>query len=295
MGTIDLNDLGVFACVAETSSFSKAAARLGVPKSSVSRAIARLEEALSVSVFHRNTRNVALSTSGKALYQRVAVDVASLREVVRQLPDLERELQGRLSVTAPPSTEDFLAEVITRYSGRHRGVELDLHLTTAKVDLVAQGVDLALRFSTTRLRDSSLNAKRLGPSRMWLYAAPAYLARQGTPRTARDLDEHEWVVYRHTTELRLEGAGATTVVKTRGRIATDDFALNRRLLGAGCGIGYLPGYYAEGEVAAGTLVRVLPQLSATASHLWAVWPGKLPRKTAAFLDVVVETLRTRPM
>jgi DNA-binding transcriptional LysR family regulator len=100
MGTIDLNDLSVFAAVAETASFSAAASRLGLPKSSVSRAIARLEESTSVRLLHRTTRHVALSTAGKALYEKVRIEITSLRHAVDEIPQLEEELSGRLRVTA---------------------------------------------------------------------------------------------------------------------------------------------------------------------------------------------------
>jgi DNA-binding transcriptional LysR family regulator len=147
------------------------------------------------------------------------------------------------------------------------------------------------------LKDSTMHARKLCAADAQLYASPAYLARKGTPRTPRDLDRHEWVVYRRKTELRLEGGGPACVVLTRGRIVCDDFTFLRAALVNGCGIGYLGSFRLDDDVAAGRLVRVLPQWNSPISDLWAVWPGpaKLPRKVLALLDTVTETLRTHPL
>lgn len=296
MGTVDLNDVSVFAVVVETASFSAAAARLGVPKSSVSRAIARLEEATSVRLLHRTTRQVALSTAGKALYEKVRAEIASLRHAVGELPELAEEPSGRVRVAAVVDMSDFFAGVVTRFVARYPAVEVDLRLSNDKVDLVADGIDLALRFSTARLKDSTLNARKLCTCDVQLFASPSYLTRRGTPRTPDELDGHDWVVYRRKTELRLERGRQFAVVETRGRIVCDDLTFVRAALVNGCGIGYLGVSLAEAEMAAGRLVRVLPEWASPISNLWAVWPGprQLPRKVAAFLETVVETIRTHP-
>ena len=297
MGTVDLNDLGVFVAVVETASFSKAAARLGVPKSSVSRAIARLEDAMGVRVLHRTTRRVAPSTAGAALHESIAGQIASLRRSVGELPEMRDEPSGRLRVTAVSDFGEVMAEVVARYVSRYPGVDVDLRFTNAYVDLVAEGIDVALRFARKRLQDSSFTARKLCPDALVLHASPSYLARRGTPRTPRDLDGHDWVTFEHAQELRLEGPDATTVVKPKGRILCDNMAFQRAALVRGCGIGALPPYLTMAEVAAGQLVRVLPKWSFPVSHLWAVWPGsrKVPRKVSAFLDIVVETLDARPL
>jgi DNA-binding transcriptional LysR family regulator len=230
MGTIDFNDLSVFALVVETGSFSAAAARLGAPKSTVSRAIVRLEEATDVHLLHRTTRKVTLSTAGKALYEKVHAEIASLRHAVGEMPTQEDAPSGRICITSVVDMADFFAEVVTRFVTRHPAVEVDLRLTNDNVDLVAAGIDLALRFSTVRFKDSSLNAKVLCSNDVELYASPSYLARKGIPRTPADLEGHEWVVYRRKVELRLEKGRQSFVVVTRGRITCDDFTFLRAAL-----------------------------------------------------------------
>jgi len=297
MGTVDLDDLSVFVAVVETGRFSSAAARLGMPKSSVSRAIARLEEAMGVRMLHRTTRQVSVSSAGKALYEKVRAQIATLRHAVGELPEREEEPAGLVRVTSVVDMSEFFADVVALFVGRHPAVEIELRLTNDRVDLVAEGIDLALRFATRRFKDSTLNARMLCPSEVQLFAAPSYLARRGVPRTPGDLDRHDWVVYKAATSFRLERGDTSMVVKTRGRIVCDDFTFQRAALVNGCGIGVLGAYRAEPDVAAGRLVRVLPRWSSPISQLWAVWPGarQLPRKVAAFLEIVVETLKTHPL
>jgi DNA-binding transcriptional LysR family regulator len=298
MATIDLSDLGVFVAVVETASFSRAASRLKLPKSSVSRAIARLEQAVGGHVLYRTTRQVRLSTAGRALYERVRAQIASLRDATSELPELSEELSGKIRVTSVVDLCEFFADVVDRFVGRYPAVQVDFHLANEYVDLVDTGIDLALRFSTRRLKDSTLNARKLWPAFVQLYASPTYLARQGTPRTPRDLEQHNWVVHRHASTLRLEGGGPMVVVDTRaqGRIECNDFAFLREGVLRGWGIGILGPYQAEPHVSSGKLVRLLPKWWCMTSHLWAIWPGprQPPRKVSAFVDTLLETLRSNP-
>jgi DNA-binding transcriptional LysR family regulator len=164
---------------------------------------------------------VTLSTAGKALYEKVHAEIASLRHAVGEMPTQEDAPSGRICITSVVDMADFFAEVVTRFVTRHPAVEVDLRLTNDNVDLVAAGIDLALRFSTVRFKDSSLNAKVLCSNDVELYASPSYLARKGIPRTPADLEGHEWVVYRRKVELRLEKGRQSFVVVTRGRITCD--------------------------------------------------------------------------
>jgi DNA-binding transcriptional LysR family regulator len=297
MGTIDLNDLSLFVTVVEAGSFSKAAQRMRLPKSSVSRAITRLEDAIGGRILHRTTRRIALSTAGKALYDKVQNDVASLRRSIGELPELEVEPSGHLRITCALGCEPYLADIVSRFVNRHKAVEIELRLTNEYVDLVADGIDLALRFSTTYLKGASLAARKICPSSVNLYAAPSYAARRGLPKTPRDLEGHDMVVYSRKTDLILkdDGGAATAQVFMRGRIICDDLAFVRAALVNGSGIGYLPPYFAEADVATGALVRVLPRWSSPLSNLWAVWVGgrKLPRRISAFLDFLLESLKGR--
>src|SRR5258706_1997240 len=169
-----LDDLAVFVTVAQTAGISAAATHLGVPKSSVSRALARLEIAMETQLVYRTTRRLSLSSAGAALLERTAPLVGALAATMSALPDRGETPAGRLRVTC---TIDFgaavLAEVATRFTARYPAVEVDVHLTNAVVDLVRHGFDLAVRFSPKRrLRDSALVAQRIGTLGTHLVASP---------------------------------------------------------------------------------------------------------------------------
>ncbi|MEO6420504.1 MAG: LysR substrate-binding domain-containing protein [Polyangiaceae bacterium] len=298
MGTIDLNLLPLFAAVAETFSFSAAAEKLGLPKSSVSRGIASLEEEMGVRLFHRTTRHVALSTAGAALLDRISSPLALLQESVGALPELEEEPSGRLRVTA---AVDFgatvLAEIVTRFVARYPKVDLDLRLTNARVDLVAAGFDVALRIATTPLKDSALVARNAGVVTLQLYASPSYLALRGMPRAPRDLAAHSWVLFPTMRTLRLAGPGKPVTIVPEGRIQCDDMFFVREALRHGSGIGMLPSFLADGDVSGGHLVRVLPRWNVPTGQLWLIYHGAvhLPRKVLAFRDFVLDALKLRPL
>ena len=294
MGTMALDHLQLFLAVAETASFSAAARQLGLPKSTVSRGVAALEKELGARLLHRTTRHVALSTAGVALRDRIGAPFAALARAASDLPDLDEEPAGLLRVTA---TVDFgavvLADIIAGFVARYPSVAVELHLTNAVVDLVAEGIDVALRMSIRRLADSSFLARRLAPMEMQVYAAPAYLARRGVPRSPRDLDSHEWVMLRGAVRLRLEARGRTSLLKPRGRVSADDMSFIHRAARAGAGLAVLPTFLANANVASGELVRVMPRWSIAGGHVWMVTPARqyLPKKVTAFREALLEGMQ----
>lgn len=296
MATIDLNDLATFCTVAETGSFSVAAGRLGVPKSTVSRAVARLEAHLDVRLLHRTTRHVATSTAGAALYEKVAPHLHAVRRSVADLPEREEQPSGKLRVTA---SVDFgwavLADLVARFVARHRAIEIDLRLTNDVVDLVAERIDVALRLSSGPLADSALVARKALPFRMQLFASPEYLARRGTPRAPRDLDEHEWIRFRAGDPITLESGGETATVVPRGRIGCDEMSFLRAVTLQGAGIAIIPSFLVDADVEAGRLVRVLPRWNVPSGSLWLVYPAgrHVPKKVSAFSEFVAEALKAR--
>jgi DNA-binding transcriptional LysR family regulator len=291
---MDLNLLSVFEAVARTRSFSTAAKELRIPKSSASRAVARLEEELGVQLLFRTTRQVSPSAAGTALYDRMAPLLSSVKTALGELPEREEEPSGTLRVTAPVDIGVlFLAEVVTRYTARYPAVTVDLHLTGRVVDLVGEGFDVGLR-AARELRDSTLVVRKAATLSVRLYASPVYLARRGTPRTEADLAEHDWVVFRGGPQklpvpAPREAAGAAP----RARIVCDDLLFVRDAVRAGAGVASLPTFIAEPEVLAGTLVRVLPRFESLSSTLHIVTPAArhVPRKVTAFRDLVLEVLR----
>jgi DNA-binding transcriptional LysR family regulator len=287
MSTLDLGLLSMFAAVAETSSFSAAAQRLGLTKGTVSRGISRLEATLGVELVHRTTRSVALSTAGSALYEKTAPQLLSLHRSVLNLPEGDGRPAGELRMAAPA---DFgatvLPEVIARYTARYPDVRVDLTLTSRHVDLVREGLDLAIRASLVRLEDSSLTMRRLTRAEGFAYAAPAYLARRGTPRSPGD-PAHDWVLVR---DARPRDLGLPENI--RPRLVCDDFVFARDALRAGTGVGLLPSFLGEPCVGTGELVRVLPELRVSGEGYVLLYPtsGHVPRKVTAFRDLLVEVM-----
>src|SRR5262249_18315053 len=152
---------------------------------------------LGVSLFHRTTRRVSTSDAGVALFDRVAPSLQALEASLADVPERDAEPSGTLRIT---STVDLgaivLADAIARFSQRYPRVRVEVLLTTAVLDFVRDGIDLALRFSAKRLRDSTLVARKVGTLAMCLYASPSYLARNGTPRVPADLEAHDWIAFR---------------------------------------------------------------------------------------------------
>lgn len=293
MGTIDLNHLAVFAMVAETASFTEAARRLGMPKSTVSRGVASLEASLGVRLLQRTTRTVALTTAGQALVDRLGSRLRALTDAIEGLPELADEPSGTLRLTA---TADFgaevLAEILAGFCRRYPRITVEMRLSSRPVDLVKEGYDAAFRFFAKKPRDSALVARKVGDLAMHFYASPAYLAARGTPRTMDDLAEHDSVWLAGTSPFaRDEASGARA--RFRVRLLADDGFFAREAVRHGAGIGLLPAFLVHQDVLAGALVRVLPRWTMPMGGVYLVFPSgqHLPRKTVALRDYVVEALR----
>jgi DNA-binding transcriptional LysR family regulator len=289
---MDLNLLTVFEAVARTSSFSAAARELGMPKSSASRGVARLENELGVQLLFRTTRQVSLTEAGTALYDRMTPLLRSVKAALGELPEREETPSGTLKITAPVDLGVlFLAEVVTRYTARYPAVSVDLHLTGRVVDLVAEGFDVALRVAA-RLEDSSLIVRRAAPVLFHLFASPLYLARRGTPRGEEDLADHDWVAFRGGPQ-HIRVTGPRQAPARSARIVCDDLLFVRDAVRSGAGIGLLPTFVAAADVLAGRLVRILPRFERPAGHLHVVTPAAkhVPRKVTAFRELVAEMLK----
>jgi DNA-binding transcriptional LysR family regulator len=290
---MDLNHLGLFEAVARTRSFSAAARELGIPKSSASRGVARLEADLGVQLLLRTTRQVSVTAEGTALYDRMTPLLRALRAVVGELPRREEEPTGELRVTAPVDLGVlFLPEIVTRYAARYPGVSVDVRLSGRVVDLVAERFDVALRVAP-KLADSTLLVRRAAPIVMQLFASPLYLARRGTPRSEPELAGHDWVTFRTGPQRLRAGAPRELLgVAPRSRIACDDLLFVRNAVRAGAGVALLPRFLAEPDVVAGRLVRLLPRFERVTSWVHVVTPASrhVPRKVVAFRELVLELL-----
>jgi DNA-binding transcriptional LysR family regulator len=296
---MDLNDVAAFVRVVENSGFAKAARELGVPTSTVSRAVARLEESVGVRLLHRTTRNLSVTSEGHAFHQRVAPLVASLRDATRTLGSGGKEPEGLLRVTAPNDIGSaFLSEEIVRFAERYPLLNVELVLTNRKLNLVSEGLDVAVRAG--KLESSSLVARKIGTLQVELYASPTYAERARLPGSLSELVRHKIVAFGARDgkiSWELEGPRGDESVELSCRIACDDYGFVRATLVAGGGIGLIPRMIAASEVATGRLVRVLPEYGVSGASLYVIYPSarQVPTKVSVFRDFLAkrcaETMR----
>jgi DNA-binding transcriptional LysR family regulator len=296
---LDLNDLRVFVRVVDRSGFAVAARELGVPTSTVSRTIARLEASTGTRLLHRTPRSVHATSEGRAIYASVREAVATLERAARELEPATRRPKGVLRVTAPTDIgASFLADVAVAFGERYPLVQIDLALTNRAVNLVDEGFDVALR-AATRLADSSLVAKKLGELGHALYASPRYIERHGAPASPGDLADHSCVVFRAkdlTKTWRLYDDKETLEVVVRARLGGDDFGCVRAAVLAGGGVALMPRLVCAKDEAAGRLVRVLPGFEARGAGLYVLYPSAahVPARVAAFRDFVAAAFEGLP-
>lgn len=300
MAPIDLNLLRVFAMVYQAGSFTAAARKLGVPRSTVSRAIAALEDRVGDQLIHRTTRSMSISSGGKLLFDRIAPSLGGLEAALDDLPArADAEIAGLVRATATPDIgATVLAEAAVRFTTRFPRTQVDLRMTAELVDLVRDGCDLALRIVKTRMPDSRLLARKVGTLAFHLFASPTYLARRGTPRTPAEIADHDWLEFRGIVPESLGVAGQRRGLGAPGgRIICDDMFIMRELVRRGGGITGMPSFLADEDLQAGTLVRVLPRFTLLSASVYLVHPARrhLPARVAAFRDLVVELLRQRPL
>ena len=296
MQGVDLNDVAIFVRVLERGSFADAARELQVPTSTVSRTVARLEETLGTRLINRTTRALRPTSEGSALYADAASAVVSIEQATRAVSERQQEIGGTLRVTAPNDlVAMFLSDAVVAFTERHPQVQVDLVLTPRIVDLVGEGFDCAIRAGV--LRDSSLIARKIVEMEGRLFAAPAYVAKHGTPRSAQELDAHRCILFRGRsgeTEWVLFTADTEEVrVRVTGNICGDDMAFVRAATLGGGGIGLLPALLCAKDVASGRLVEVLPTYESRAGALYFVHASTkhVPAKIVAFRDCVLSTFQ----
>jgi DNA-binding transcriptional LysR family regulator len=297
---MDLNLVSAFVRVIEAGSFTAAAQALGLPKSSVSRRVSALEKQLRVRLVQRSTRRLALTEAGRAYFERARAALAGLSDAHTAVADMSVEIAGPIRLSAAPDNTGLMAGLLAEFLARYPKVQVDLVLTSRRVDLVAEGFDLALRAG--RLADSSLVARRLGTTDLGLFASPAYLRRAGRPRTIGDLGEHRFVLRgapHERTHLTLKGPTGEEKVKVDGPLIVDDLSFLADAVAAGVGIGLMPEVYFGWLWKGGRraqrkdFVRVLPEHGVTGADLHLVSPPTAyePARVALLRDFLGERLR----
>ncbi|HJS39020.1 MAG TPA: LysR family transcriptional regulator [Burkholderiales bacterium] len=289
---INLDRWSAFVAVAQTGSFTAAAQRLGMTKSALSQAVARLEHELGVQLLQRSTRRLAITEAGGAFLRECEAFLAQAQQLVERARTAKASPAGTLKLTSGPDLAARAAQWIARYCSLHPQVRVDYHPTDQIVDLIEGGFDLGLRVGF--LRDSRLHAVMLGKLDLFLVAADSYLRRRGTPKTPADLASHEWIAYSRVPApwtLRMRSrTGKTVTVRMQGAVSVSAGVGQRALALAGVGVTAMPQWSVQADIEAGRLRRLLPNYRLPELSFFAVYPGTVPppAKTRAFIDLVKE-------
>jgi DNA-binding transcriptional LysR family regulator len=286
---LDLTDLQVFERVAALNSFSQAARALGLPKSTVSRSIARLEEALRARLFHRSTRRVALTAAGLALRGRARDIVERADEALAHVGGLTEGPRGQIRVnTGVGFGLNVIADALPAFLRRYPEVDVTLDLESRAADLVGEAIDIAVRLGP--LPDSALIATRLGAMRRYLCAAPAYIEARGLPASIAALEGHAIIEMPgndgRARPWRFTRDGEEAHVSLHPRVTVNEALTIHRLVLGGAGIGILSAYLCAPAFADGRLVRLLPEWAPPPVEVSLVFPSKreLSPAVRAFAD-----------
>ena len=284
-----LRDLSLFVAVAETKSFTKAAAQLGVPTSTLSRRIAELETSMELKLLVRSTRQVELTEAG-ALYLSLGEGiVAAAREAHQQVRGLVEKPQGMLRISVEAEIGPRLvAPVIAEYLDLYPDVRIDLDLSPRRVDLLAEGFNLALRIG--KLPDSALTVRRLAMLSASLYAAPSYVKRRGLPSHPAELAGHARIHLLHKGdrgEWRLMNGAEMVEIPSDSVLCANNMSMIRHLARLGVGVAVVDDLMASEDVDRGHLQPVLPGWTLEPMPISMLTPTRLlAAKTRAFIDLL---------
>ena len=293
---LDLNDLQVFDRVAALHGFSEAARALGLPKSNVSRSVARLEGALGARLFHRSTRDVTLTAAGMALRDRARDIIERAGEALDYVGSLAHGPRGSIKVNSGIGFGlNVLGSELPRFLQRYPDVDVTLDLESRSADLVGEAIDVAVRLGP--LHDSSLIAVRLGAMRRYLCAGRSYVERRGTPNSIDELKDHD-VIEMPGSDGRprpwvFSRQGEQSQVALHPRVTVNEALTIHRLVLSGAGLGIVSGYLCAHEIADGSLVRLLPEWSLPSVEVSLVFPGRreLSPAVRAFAEFMKEISR----
>jgi DNA-binding transcriptional LysR family regulator len=274
---MNLNDLASFVRVVELGTITAAAAAEGVPKSTISRRIARLEDELGVELLRRSARAFALTEDGQLLHARSTAALQELADIEQRLTEAGEFPRGRLVVSGPRDIagSDTIAKLFAEYRASYPAVDVEVRLEARYVDLMS---------------------RLIGKSEGRLYASPQYLAQRGKPRSITDLAKHDFVLHRvmigRPLVLRSTNAGERSLDVGKIAFSLDDFGLLRRMVEVGGGIGLLAELSVGSSLRAGNLVPVLPAWSIQLGRLSLVWPASrhLSPRVRSFVDLATRRL-----
>lgn len=300
IGLERLTGLIAFARAGSLGSYTAAARTLSVSPSAVSKSVQRLEQQLGLSLFTRTTRSLTLTPEGRDLHERALLLLRQAEEIEQAALAARSEPMGTIKVTAPlPIGVHLLGPALPRFRERHPKLSIDLRLGDRVVDIIDEGIDVAIRVG--ELADSRLLSRRLTPHRLCAYASPDYLARRGTPQHPDDLTGHDCVNFRFQSSgqaLRwpFQIGGRVVEIEPEAGVIVDVSDGVSAVLAAGGGIGMSATYIAAPHVIRGELVPILTGFAVERSTVTALWPEsrRSSPNVKAFLAFLAEVFPSRP-
>ncbi|MBV2143065.1 LysR family transcriptional regulator [Falsochrobactrum sp. TDYN1] len=285
-----LADMEIFARVVATGSMSAAARDLGISPAVVSKRMGRLEERLGTRLMQRTTRRIALTEAGHGYYERVLEILGHIEEAEAFLARKSADARGTLKISAPTTFGRMhIAPYLMPFMRANSDLTVNMQLSDEMVDIVGEGYDLAIRIGD--LPDSTLVTRRLAPVRRILVASPAYIEERGIPQRIEDLQDHICLAPHNNDPWRLEGPEGPMTIRPIGPLQTNSSEIVREAVLAGLGIAQRSTWDIGPELAAGKLVQLLPDYSASRHvAIHAVYPSRqfLPAKVRIFIDYLAE-------
>lgn len=295
-----IEELAIFVAIVDTGSLAGAAKRLRHSPPAITRALAAVERRVGARLVERTTRRLGTTQAGRRFAERAR---ALLSEYSDALSEITREkgapLRGLLRITAPTVFgRRHVTPLVTSFLDAHPGVRIELVMGERNLDLIDEGLDLAIRIG--QLADSRLVARRVGEIRRTLIASPAYLRRRPEPRSPRDLVNHDIVFYSgfgSPTDLRFQARGRRQSIRLTPRIMVTDVDAMLSMVGAGRGIGRAFSYQVAADIASGKLVRLLPAFEPPALPVQVVVPSSrlMTPTVRAFMDHAIKSLNSLPV
>lgn len=285
------DDTAIFVHVVDAGSFSSAARTLAIPKSTISRTIARLEGKLGMTLIQRSTRAMHLTADGEHYYAQCAAPIAALADAAQSAAQAQSKPRGTVRLHAPPDIgSEVLPHIVAEFTAQHPEVTVETLITADAPSVSGTLFDLALYGGP--LPDSTLVIRKLQDSRFNLYAAPRYLARHGAPETLAQLSAHRCVLLnarRGRATWSLMHGRSTATVEVSGTVSANDMSFVRRATLSGAGIALMPDVMAQRYVASGALATVLPNYSAKGAPLYILMPNRsfLPPAVAVMRDTLL--------
>mgnify|MGYP000053213589 CR=1 FL=1 len=283
-----LNAISVFCKVIETQSFTQAANQQNISVAMASKLVSQLEEHLKTRLLQRTTRKIVPTEAGMLYYQRCQAILLDLSEADSSISNMATSLQGNLLISVP---RDFgllyISPNLSKFIELHPNLHVEIEFEDKRVDLVAEGYDLALRIGY--MQDSSLVARKISSSPMHFVASPSYLEARGTPLTPDDLEYHQGLLYKSSlNQVHWQSTKANQIqrYKIQSKVVSNNGMALLEMTKAGLGISNSPSFFVKDALASGELVEILSEYKQKPLDIYVVYPNRrhLPAKVRAFIE-----------